>query len=187
MPEWDIFPFENPRTEKYKEYGDKDILERIVASQVAFLLSKYGELYVEEVDNSDGTEFDGSMSYKGIRIERIPLEDDGEIEISQFPLINGEFSTQPGHHSVTKFNEDDVSEFMVGIGDPEKPGIPKVTDSSKNSVDGKQLLELHDALDEVEAQFKLMSKTVNDPFIETTVYPVRVNDELIDWFDSQLM
>lgn len=150
MAEWKNFPLWEPRPADAKQFKGKERaeLELTIARQVSDLLSRHGSVTETEVDISECVEIDEPSTFLELRLDEFPLEDDGDLAISQMPFTSatGAFITDKGVHAVNKTNEDGALVLAFTVWDPEIDVTKRVHDMHGKTVGRMVLQELHEAL-----------------------------------------
>ncbi|MFO0920702.1 MAG: hypothetical protein U0451_03450 [Candidatus Saccharimonadales bacterium] len=148
MRDWKHFPLWELRPYTPTMYGKKDreLLEFTIAEQVSDLLSRHGSLVELDVDLTDCADVDEPKTFQSLQFPEIPLEDDGDLIIEQFPFTPSGICTSSGVHSVTKVNEDGIPEISLTIWDPNINSKDRILDQRNKVVRRDILHELYEAL-----------------------------------------
>lgn len=177
MAEWKLFPQTQERPAGIAQFKEKhrQELELIIATQIADLLSAYGEIVSVEVDNSDCIEVDEPQTFAGLSLPPITLDDDSQFLIEQFPIQNGEYCTEAGRHCITVTDEDDDPKFSFSVWDPEIDTDHRIQQENGEEVVLDTLQELYEAL-VISTYIISELGELNKVALETTEFPVKVTE-----------
>lgn len=164
-----------PRSDAAKQFKGKERaeLELTVAQQVSDLLSRHGSVHSTEVDIAASPDFDEPATFMEVRLDEVPLEDDGDLAIAQMPFTMSSegFLVARGAHSVTRTDVNGALLLCFTVWDPEVEAEKRVHDMHGKTVGRMVLQELHEALAVVIRQFDA-EDLGNMPPLTPHEYPV---------------
>jgi len=201
MRNWEHFPLDEPRPEVTQIFkpNEREELERVVAEQVALLLSVFGRLTQLTLDMSACVEIEDPSTYQFLETNGVVLEDHSEVSITQLPLvrnrigtdpeyesndskdenvdpdINMEWDSTPGLYSFELTDEDDEPIMTITVHHPSHEARPLVYYYDHDWVEMEVLQEMYEFLGVVTSRF-LLNEVQNVPPLDSSCFPVRVSD-----------
>lgn len=172
MSNWNLFPFWEPRPAVPK-FGDTDraMLEDLVARQVADLLGLYATVDDVELDQSSCPIADETKTYRTLDLDPFLLEDDGELQKHQIPVLNGDYVVTPGCHGISKEDENGLAEFEAVVWDPALNVSPNVITTTGEPLNILILQELYEALIVASGIIAQLESVQNPPHV-TASFPM---------------
>ncbi len=176
MNDWNLFPFWEPRPDVPKfAVAERSVLEDLVARQVADLLALYATIDDVELDQSACAIADEAKTYRVLDLDPLLLEDDGELQVHQMPLLNGEYVVTAGCHGVSKEDQDGLAEFEAVIWDPALNISPNVITPAGEPIGISILQELYEGLI-VASGITAELRTIQTPPNDTAAFPMSATE-----------
>jgi hypothetical protein len=178
MRKWEYFDVEDRRSESVAIYGESQRaeLEALVASQVSDILSRFGTLRKEQVDETGIAEADESKTFTILQFGRILFEDDSELLITQLPVCDEMTITVPGHYRLLHEDEDGETIRDYIVYDPELEVKTTIHDTDNVQVNIDILQELYEILAILLLNSTRLSDVENIPPLKAWLFPMPISE-----------